>query len=314
MSNTYRTVKFTEYQLKKFELVSTEKMKNSLKSVLSHLYIKNAEMNRNEYDKNKKTYELTISISKFLRYYNCSTSKRNSNKRKLGYKELPLLTISSLRKRIKKLTELGLIKNISTGTHDSTFIFFEEERQYLSANSGTSENVAESTEDTSVEADEEIHSPESLQISKDLDTKEPDTVSETDTKELDIVSKTKTKENDSNFEMDYDSYIQQERKVDNMDTLSHAFDVCFKACKVRSGWIKTSVIASVTSVYNKITVKHLHKYICMAIQNARIASQSKYQQKVLNKNNSNIYFGTEDYTFPEGINNFEELEDNLTSF
>lgn len=282
-NNKYPVINFTSYQLDKFDLITRKSMKESLKSVLSRLYTMNAKMNENEF-LDKKYGELTISLSRFLEYYNRATSKLNYHKRELGLKELPLLTLNSLRKRIKKLIELGLIAKLSTGNEESKYIFFATKEQFIEHTKEHSKNVDETIENTSVEADEEIRS-NTLPINKTIDI---------DSNRTDSSSAYETENN--KYQLSYTEYIAQERKVESIDVLTSAIDRVFKALKVRSSWIKTTVIEKLCKYYPRISVKHLDSYICKCVMNARAKHEASFKKNVLGiqQNNNHRNFGPDE--------------------
>lgn len=266
MENNFNKIQFNDYHNIRFNTIKNKEMRISLMSVFSHLNALNNKQNAYEFttkDKNK----LTVSLQEFLNFYNAATSKRNYRRKQHGLPVQERLTIDKLRTRIKKLIELGLIARISKGNNISIFTFVNSKKEFFalqkSQTFSQTENCTETIENTTVEADEEF--PTTINLNnKDIDS------------------------NTTNGcpKFDKDAYIAKLRKVDSVEVLASALDRVFKIMKVRSSWIKNTVIEKMFKVYQKVTVKHLDSYICKAVENARLLSRMNYKKYVLGNSNS----------------------------
>jgi hypothetical protein len=232
--------KLNEYQFNKLNLIDNLDLRGSLISILSYMMIindrKNDQYNEHQLDFLKKnSNELKISFSEF---------------RKLYVKNHKKLSLTTVKERIYKLSELGLLK-ISKVNNINSYTFITEKSEIP-----TTKNCTASTENTRLELNEDFCSFVD-NINKDLDSNNPEG-------------------------FDYENYIDSEQKVSDWDLVCKKTQDIFKMLKVKNAWIKETVIAKLSKYYSNVTFKHLDKYICTMITNARQQYYNNYNKLVKN--------------------------------
>lgn len=249
MSKEY-TYEFNDYQNNRFAFIENKDIRASLMSVLAYLILYNEK--RNEDYKKTGLKILEKQIDKLRVSFSILHKKYARNRKYRGKK---VITLATLKDRIYTLVELGLLK-IEKDRDVNLYSFIDCEETKISENlSGflTSEKVPEVIENTTVNDNDEKTLYNSVRDNKDLDS------------------------NSCKNNMDYEGYIDAERKVNDWSFVCKKLNELFKAFKVRSNWIKEQVISKLNKYYHTITIKHLESYICTCISNAQQQSYSKYQ-------------------------------------
>jgi hypothetical protein len=247
-------IKFTAMELNKFNLISNENIRKSLMSVYMYMLKLNNKKNKAYIDAQlshlKETNKLNISFREFLALYN-----RNHTS----------LSIATFKDRIDKLISLGLISIEKAG---KTFIYSFYRFFNINDNVNNKPNSvkpAQPIEDTNFEELYENHKYLNPERVKDLDSNSCPSTGD-------------------NF--DYENYVEEQRKVCSWEYISNLLNKAFKLMKVRSSWIKGTVIDKVFKYYNNITAKHAMAYICTTIFNARNQHNTNYEKYIINNNSS----------------------------
>lgn len=241
----------TDYQLTVLNLIDNLEMRKSLMSTLAYMTIINDRKN-NQYEE-----------------FQLSFLKKDPNKLKISFGELyelykknhKKLSLTTLKERVYKLIELGLLK-ISKSNHVNLYTFITSKPSLSnSALSGsstslpTSENVPEPIENTIVQETETTVYP--VFVTKDLDSN--------------------AKHNE-----EYENYISAERKVTDWDVVCNKLTDLFKACRIKGSWIKERVIEKLYKYYTTVTAKYLDNYILRTIADAQKTYHANYDKYVKN--------------------------------
>lgn len=243
-------ITFTVDELNRFNLIQNDEIRKSAMSIYSYML----KLNENENKKltelglieTKDIYKIKISFRKFLSAYN-----RNHFK----------ISIATLKTRIDKLIELKLIaKETVQNVFRYTFCRYLNFTFNKSSNElPNNQNVPEAVENTNVDDDLHKH--------KDLNTR-------TYIQDLDSYK------SQDNF--DYEHYLSSNEKC-NWNEIISLLPKIFSLLKVKSQWIKGQVISKLYNYSEKITKKHMVKYICSVIINARRDYYNNYSKYVQNQ-------------------------------
>ena len=244
---TYK-IKLNNYQINTLNLIENKNIRESLMSILSYTIKLNSEKtelyNKHEFDFLKKEpNELKLSFQSFHTRYNTKYHKK--------------ISLQTLKNRIEQLIDLKLLVVLRKEKKTNVYGFILEKTNDLSNN--LSKNMSE------------------INCAEPVET----TVFEDNSNREQILnSKTKNKDLDSSEPtlLDYDRYLDSERKVCDWSIVCTKANQLFKALKVRSSRIKECVIAKLSKYYTTITVKHLDVYITKMIINAKEQSRSKWEQ------------------------------------
>lgn len=243
-------IEFTIYELNRFNLIESDGIRLSLMSIYRYLLKLNLKRNTQLKEVNLENlkedpYKLNMSFRKFLAAYN----RRGSSYSKIS--------IGTLKQRIDKLVELNLI-HTSKIKKSFTYSFCRYEMNTNLNNSNNTESVDTTSLDVDLKNYKSISFLNPKGFKKDLDSNKID-----------------------NF--DYENYLNQNEKC-TWEDVSSVLPKLFKLLKIKSHWIKGQVISKLFNYARFITKKHMVKYICSAIINARSDYYRNYCKFIINSN------------------------------
>lgn len=219
-------IQFTDRELTILNTVDAglenSKMRRSLQSLYSYL-LKNTE-------NGIKELEITFKIlhKKYTRWH------------------APDLKETSLKERIYRLRDLGLLTIKKIGRKNSYFVTRGSAAAVNPTENPTIEKVAKTTENTNLEANNELHKYINNTNNKDIDTKS-------------TTGKT----------FDYNEYLANSKKVTSFLMVLKKTRELLKEMKVKSLDIESKVIDAMSKSYRNVTEANLENYIRRVIQQKR---------------------------------------------
>lgn len=264
----YDFKKYTNYQFNNH--FKNGKTKNKIMSFYSYL----ATMS------DKK--EINITKKEITRLWNRKQSK-TASKNQTKYKKVASTTVLRWLLKLEK-AKLLFVKRDSNNNNiymlnedgSITSNFFKSKK---CTEKCTSKKEVETIDTTNTDVIENVHKYKNINTS---------------TKDLDTNSCFTPTESANNF--DYKNYINSNKKVDSWDYMNKLLNQAFKILKVRSTYIKNSVISKVYNYYANITKKHAMQYVCNCISSARERNNCNYKKYVLDNCDKTI----------DSFNNYEQ--------
>lgn len=243
---------FTGQENEKFNLLETQRIKESCMSIYSYLLKLNMEQNEkcNESGMNnlKESTKLNISMRDFLKRY-----KRHHDS----------MSIRTLKKRIDLLIDLRLIV-VETIKNSFVYSFF----RYDVNKKVNNLDEVESTENTNCNDDSIKPKYLNTNFINDYDSNSVNTI-----------------HNKNSF--DKEKYIAELEKCSWEFACDIMTDAFFKL-KITNTFVKCSVLEKIIKYHDKITRKHAEAYIVTTIKNECKNSENIYKQRVLGNNYSNF--------------------------
>lgn len=261
-------IEFTVDELNKFNLVESDTMRISLMSVYRYLLKLNLKENAKLKEANLENLKedpnkLKISYRRFLAAYN--------------HRGIVKISIRTLKNRIDKLIELKLISvEEIKNTYQYSFC------RYKVIKNVNSFDCPQTLEKSNV--NNNSINPKSTIFLNPIGFK----------KDLDSYK------SQDNF--DYEGYLSQNKKC-TWDDIISVLPRIFSLLKIRSRWIKGQVVSKLYDYSEKITKKHMVKYICSVIINARSDYYKSYNKYCQNQNENGQWNNYNQRTY-----DFDDLE------
>lgn len=165
------------------------------------------------------------------------------------------LKLTSLKERMKKLIDLGLIKVVKNGKKNSYWA--TRCVNFNPTENPTNEKPTPAIENTDLDDSSEIH--------KDINL----------FNNIDIDSNSETEK-----QFDYDTYIENSEKVGGFGAVLLEIRRLFTEMKVKSEYIKSKTYESISKCWRGITVDHLENYIRKVIRQKRKKSNENWNKYI----------------------------------